>query len=560
MSNGKKADGRLSERIRELAREAFGYDGLRPGQEKAIRAVVEGRDALVVMPTGSGKSAIYQVAGLMVEGKTVVVSPLLALQRDQVEALTEYGAEGGEAEALNSTLGREERRDLLERAATGKVEFLFLAPEQFSSGDTLERLRESPPSLFVIDEAHCVTEWGHDFRPDYLQLKAVIESLGEPRILALTATAAAPVREEIVERLGMKEPEIIVHGFDRPNLELSVERMGGNKEKLERLLELLPDLGRPGIVYVATRQHADELAERLEEAGYRAAAYHAGRDKTDRERVQSAFMDDELEVIVATTAFGMGVDKPHVAFVIHYDITGSLDAYYQQIGRAGRDGTPAAAILLYQPDDVRLQRFLNSGTAIDASTHERIAVLVESAGGPVDAAELREATGLSVTRLQTVLNHLEEVGALEVDGDGTVTAVDGGPSATEAAEAAQRLQDRHKAFEKSRVEMMRSYAETEGCRRAYLLSYFGESYDPPCGNCDRCEAGQVAEGHEDGPYPIGSQVMHESFGDGQVVRYEEGKVVVLFDEIGYQTLALDIVRERGILRGREAGAGAAEGR
>ncbi|MEX2536254.1 MAG: ATP-dependent DNA helicase RecQ [Trueperaceae bacterium] len=548
MSNGKEAGVGLSARIRELAHDAFGYSALRPGQEQAIRAVVEGKDALVVMPTGSGKSAIYQVAGMLIEGKTVVVSPLLALQRDQVEALTEHGAKGGEAEALNSTLGKEERKELLERAAAGKVEFLFLAPEQFSSSDTLDRLRESPPSLFVIDEAHCVTEWGHDFRPEYLQLGAAIEALGNPRVLALTATAAAPVRDEIIERLGMTDAEVIVHGFDRPNLELSVERMTSEKEKLERLLELIPNLGRPGIVYVATRQHADELAESLRQAEIRAQAYHAGHDKTQRQRVQSAFMDDEFDVIVATTAFGMGVDKAHVTFVVHYDITGSLDAYYQQVGRAGRDGDSAAAILLYQPDDIRLQRFLNSGTAIDASTHERIAILLESAGGAVDAADLRDATGLSATRLQTVLNHLEEVGAITVDGDGVVLYRHGGPSPTEAAEAAQKLQERHKAFEKSRVEMMRAYAETDGCRRAYLLSYFGESYDPPCGHCDNCKAGDGLEQVTEGPFPIGGRVVHENFGDGQVVRYEEGRVVVLFDEIGYQTLALDIVHDRGLLQ------------
>jgi ATP-dependent DNA helicase RecQ len=550
-ASAKAADGQAnSDRIRRLAKGAFGYSDLRPGQERAIAAVVEGRDVLVVMPTGSGKSAIYQVAGMLIQGKTVVVSPLLALQRDQVEALTEHGAEGGQAEALNSTLGREERSDLLDRAAAGDLEFLFLAPEQFSSGDTLERLRQASPSLFVVDEAHCVTEWGHDFRPEYLQLGAAIEALGRPRVLALTATAAAPVRDEIVQRLGMREPEVIVHGFDRPNLELTVERVGSEKEKQERMLARLAGLGRPGIVYVATRQHADELAERLREAGIGAASYHAGHDKAERERVQTAFMADELEAIVATTAFGMGVDKAHVAFVIHYDITGSLDAYYQQIGRAGRDGESAQAVLLYQPDDIRLQRFLNSGTAIDADTHERIAILVEKAGGPVDAGELRQATSLSVTRLQTVLNHLEEVGAIRVDGDGVVSWT-GARAPAGAAEAAQALQDRHKAFEKSRVEMMRGYAEADGCRRAYLLSYFGESYEPPCGNCDRCRAGHGGERPDEGRFPIGGRVVHESFGDGQVVRYEEGKVVVLFDEIGYQTLALDIVEGRGLLQDAE---------
>lgn len=553
MSKKAVAGSKSPGQIRALAREAFGYDALRPGQERAIKAVVDGRDALVVMPTGSGKSAIYQVAGMLIEGRTVVVSPLLALQRDQVEALTEHGAEGGQAQALNSTLSREERGELLDRVASGELEFLFLAPEQFSSGDTLERLRESPPSLFVIDEAHCVTEWGHDFRPEYLQLGSAIEALGNPRVLALTATAAAPVRDEIVEKLRMRDPEIIVHGFDRPNLELCVERVAGEKEKSDRLLERLSELGRPGIVYVATRQHADELSERLREAGVKADAYHAGHDKTERERVQSAFMQDQLDAIVATTAFGMGVDKAHVAFVIHYDIPGSLDAYYQQIGRAGRDGEPAQAILLYQPDDIRLQRFLNSGTAIDADTHLRIATLLASAGGPVDPNEVREATGLSATRLQTVLNHLEEVGGVELDGDGMILPVSDGLSPEEAAEAAQRLQDRHKAFEKSRVEMMRGYAETDSCRREYILSYFGESYQPPCGNCDSCRSGQVfdqqgSDTAEDAPFAIGHRVVHESFGDGQVVRYEDGKVVVLFDEIGYQSLSVNIVRERGLLK------------
>lgn len=544
----KKGSGRAGAgQIRRVAHEAFGYEELRPGQEQAIAAAVQGRDVLAVMPTGSGKSAIYQVAGLLIEGETLVVSPLLALQRDQVEALAQHDPEGGEAAALNSTLGRGEREELMEKATEGDLEFLFLAPEQLANADTMDSLKEAPPSLIVVDEAHCVAEWGHDFRPEYLQLGAAVEALGNPPILALTATAAAPVREEIIERLHMRDPVVIVHGFDRPNLRLSVERVGSGEGKSERLLELLPSLGTPGIVYVATRQHASDLAKRLRGEGYRAAAYHAGYDKEDRQRVQRQFMEDELEVIVATTAFGMGVDKAHVGFVVHFDVPGSLDAYYQQIGRAGRDGEAAAAILLYDPEDIHLQRFLNSGAAIDADTHERIAALVISAGAAVDVRELRKATGLSATRLRTVLNHLAEVGAVEVSELGEVLPLDDAPTPDAAAEAAQKLQDRHKAFEKSRVEMMKEYAETSGCRRAYLLSYFGESFEPPCGNCDRCLTGEGEQSEQDGPYRVGARVVHDSFGPGQVVRYEEGKVVVLFDEIGYQSLSLDVVEERGLL-------------
>ena len=434
------------------------------------------------------------------------------------------------------------------RARSGRLEFLFLAPEQLARRETLRQLARARPSLFVVDEAHCVAEWGHDFRPEYLQLGKAIQALDRPRLLALTATAAAPVREEIISRLGMRDPKVIIQGFDRPNLDLAVEQLSSDNQKDERLLELMEELERPGIVYVATRAHADEVAQLLRERGFLASAYHAGHPKETREEVQRAFMDDELPVIVATTAFGMGVDKPRVAFVVHYDVPGSLDSYYQQIGRAGRDGTPARAILLYHPPDLGLQRFLVGGAAVDVAAHERIATLLAQLAEPVDQHELKSQAGYSASRLQTIINHLQEVRAINVRKDGKVRYRKRGPAPEEAAQEAQRLQEARKEFERSRAHMMGAYATGDGCRRERLLAYFGEEYEAPCGKCDRCRAGRGVTDTGEQPFAVGSRVAHESLGDGQVVRYEEGKVVILFDEIGYQELDLETVAQRNLLQ------------
>src|SRR5919199_3139436 len=236
---------------RRIARERFGYERLTSGQEAGIQALLEGHDTLAVLATGSGKSAIYQIAGLLLPGPTIIISPLIALQQDQVESIEEHGV--AEAASMNSSLPKTERQETLEELEAGELEFLFLAPEQFNRSETLERLREVRPSLFVVDEAHCLIEWGHDFRPDYLRLGAVIEELGHPRVLALTATASPPVRAEILERLGMEDAESVVHGFDRPNIWLGVEWFDAEKQKLEALLERVEAASRPGIVYTATR-------------------------------------------------------------------------------------------------------------------------------------------------------------------------------------------------------------------------------------------------------------------------------------------------------------------
>jgi ATP-dependent DNA helicase RecQ len=497
------------------------------------------------MPTGSGKSAIYQIAGAIIPGVTVVVSPLIALQQDQVEAIVEMDAGG--AALLNSTLPATEREEALDEFEQGATEFLFLAPEQFANEETFARVQASKPSLFVVDEAHCISEWGHDFRPEYLRLGTVIEALAHPRVLALTATASPPVRREIVERLGMSDPRIVVRGFDRPNIRLAVEGYSDDGDKRQALIERVLDAPKPGIVYAATRKNAEELATALVKQGVNAVAYHAGMAGGERTRIQEAFMSDAADVIVATIAFGMGVDKVNVRFVYHLDVSESVDAYYQEIGRAGRDGDPAEAILFYRPEDLNLRRFLAGSGQVDAEQMTRVAEAVQDAAEPLEVEKIGEETELSQTKVMIALNRLEEVGAVDMLPSGTVVATANGDVA-DAAEEAAEAQENLRKFARSRIEMMRGYADMNGCRREYILNYFGEVYTPPCDNCDNCLAGlSGVNPPSTQPFPINGKVMHKIWGPGLVMRYAGDTMVVLFDCVGYRTLAVDLVMREGLL-------------
>jgi ATP-dependent DNA helicase RecQ len=529
----------------------MGLEQLRPGQGEAVEHLLAGRDALVVMPTGSGKSAVYQLAGHLLPGPTLVVSPLIALQRDQVATINATSI--GRAAAANSTISPRERRRVFDGLGRGDVEFLFVAPEQLSNPETREELRRAAPSLFVVDEAHCISEWGHDFRPEYLRLGAAVEELGRPTVLALTATASPVVRDEIVERLGLREPEVIVRGFDRPSLWLEVASVRTEREKDDALIGAVPRLDFPGIVYVATRKQTHDIAAMLgERAGLRTAAYHGGMGATERHTAQERFMRDQVDVIVATTAFGMGIDKPDVRFVIHYDVPESVDAYYQEAGRAGRDGQPALALLIWRVEDLGLRKFFAGGGQVDSGLLHRVAAVLEAAQRPVPVDEVRDALHMTETVFAQVLSRLEDVGAVEQSADGTVSYVDPHRDPLEAAQEASAAQDARAIVDDSRLTMMRGYAETRGCRRRFILTYFGEPAADECFSCDRCitnaaRALDVVTIDVDGPFPEQTRVRHASWGEGLVLRHEGDSIVVLFDDVGYKTLALDLVVEKGLL-------------
>jgi ATP-dependent DNA helicase RecQ len=530
-------------KLRDIAAKLYGWEELRPVQADAMLHLANGVDTLVVSPTGSGKSAIYQVPAVLIAGPTVVVSPLLALQRDQMEALAAHGAPA--ALVVNSDQTEKQNAAAFEALRTGEAEFVFLSPEQLTKPDVLDALKAASPSLFVVDEAHCVSAWGHDFRPDYLRLGEAIEHLGHPTVLALTATAAPPVRADILSVLGLKEPAQVIGGFDRPNLWLEVSRKVTANDVRNGVLDRVLDEDGTGLVYVQTRREAEDYADALSEAGVTAYAYHAGMKASEREAVHDAFRGDEPIVVVATSAFGMGIDKPNVRFVIHAGPAESLDSYYQQIGRAGRDGEPAAAALYFRPEDLHIPRFFVGGN-VDDDLFTRVGTGLKLHKKPVRIADLCAELDLSKARVTRTVNLFELSGALTNTPDGPKW----NPRWTveRAVEAANETAAQRRRIEQTRVEMMRGYADTEGCRRQFLLGYFGEDLPEPCGYCDTCQAGTAEEtpSGETG-FPVQSRVKHKDWGQGTVMREEDDRLTVLFDEEGYRTLSLAAIREHGLL-------------
>ena len=408
------------EKLRIL-NEKFHFPGFRKWQEEIIHTLLSRRDTVVIMPTGSGKSLCYQLPALLLDGVTLVISPLIALMKDQVDGLVENQIP---ATFINSTLGPWEQGQRLKEIQQGRYKLVYIAPERFRNPGFMEGIQSCRISLFAVDEAHCVSEWGHDFRPDYLRLKGVIGRLGHPPVSALTATATPDVRRDIIVQLGLRQPITFVAGFDRPNLRFRVKRVTGEGEKIDAILALVRKKGESGIIYAATRKNVESVTQTLRSNGCKAGSYHAGMEMESRKSVQEDFMEGRLPVVVATNAFGMGIDRADLRFVIHYDIPGSLEAYYQEVGRAGRDGKPATCLLLFNYADTFTQEFFIDGSYPPRDMIERAyQVLCDIGTDEIEMTQKALAQRLGHTRsnemaVGSCLKILEKAGYIERGSDG----------------------------------------------------------------------------------------------------------------------------------------------
>jgi ATP-dependent DNA helicase RecQ len=474
-------------RMRRTLRETFGLDKLRPGQAEVIRSVLEGYNTLAIMPTGAGKSLCYQLPSLHLPGTTVVVSPLISLMKDQVDKLEDAGLEAAQ---LNSALTTEEREENLEQIQTDQSDFIFVTPERFTKSEFLAELRKRSVNFVVIDEAHCISEWGHDFRPAYLSLGAAIKTLGSPPLLALTATATPEVQADIEKQLDLGELRVVNTGIYRANLHFEVKRVTNEREKHEALVRILNEHEGTGIIYAATVKTVEALTDWLKGFDFKIEQYHGRMKASDRKRNQDAFMNGELKAIVATNAFGMGIDKPDIRFVVHYQMPGSLESYYQEAGRAGRDGEPARCSLFYQLEDRRTHQFFLGGKhpKFDdiLSVYQALETL-RAAETPVELSTVEEhANTVSDTKVRVVLSLLKEMKVIkELRGSKfRLLCVD---VTRRELEVLSRMSEEKAEKDKEKLERMMQYGQSATCRWRLLHEYFGEVMEAErCGNCDNC--------------------------------------------------------------------------
>ncbi len=474
--------------LRHTLRRKFGFRTLREGQEEVIRSVVEGKDTLAIMPTGAGKSLCYQLPGTELPGTTVVVSPLISLMKDQVDKLQELGID---AVQVNSTLTPREETQVLEEIRRNQREFVFVTPERLAQPEFLETLRRNTIDVFVIDEAHCISQWGHDFRPDYLRLREAIEALGNPPVLALTATATPDVVEDIMRQLGREEMEVIDTGIYRENLRFEVIPCRDEAAKRTHLARLIGEIEGTGIVYTSTIRDCEELTKHLEELGFKVARYNGRLGARERKATQDRFMAGELDAIVATNAFGMGIDKPDIRFVIHYNLPGSLESYYQEAGRAGRDGEPSRCVLLHLPEDRNTQIFFLNGRYPKREHFDAVYRALErlKAGEhPVTAQAVHErARDVALSKVRVVLATMKDLEMVDEPEAGQVRLRRSGLSAEELDEMTRHY-ERRAEIDRDRLRRMVLYAQSALCRWKLIADYFGvELIEPRCGHCDSCD-------------------------------------------------------------------------
>ncbi|HXQ69883.1 MAG TPA: ATP-dependent DNA helicase RecQ [Pyrinomonadaceae bacterium] len=474
-------------KMRRTLRATFGLDKLRHGQAEVMRSVLEGNNTLAIMPTGAGKSLCYQLPSLHLPGTTIVVSPLISLMKDQVDKLREAGLEAAQ---LNSALTTREHDENLEQIKTEKSDFVFVTPERFTDREFLAELRDRAINFVVIDEAHCISEWGHDFRPAYLYLGAAVKTIGSPPVLALTATATTEVTADIEKQLDLGKLQVVKTGIHRPNIYFEVKRVTNEREKHEELIRILNEHEGIGIIYAATVKTVDELTDWLRSFDFKIEKYHGRMKASDRKRNQDAFMNGELKAIVATNAFGMGIDKPDIRFVVHYQMPGSLEAYYQEAGRSGRDGEAATCSLFYQLEDRRTQQFFLGGKHPkfnDILALYQALETLNAAETPVGLATVEEYTNtVKSTKARVILSLLKEMKVVkELRGPQfRLLRVD---VKKPELEELSRLSEEKVNKDKEKLERMMQYGQSAMCRWRLLHDYFGEEMEAErCGNCDNC--------------------------------------------------------------------------